>query len=145
MIFCSRAFGPALGPENERPQTNLDAVTSESGEWLGFWRDCLLERAWRSLERYEHANPDMPVYTVLFAIKSLPKATTAQLAQQASKESGNQVDEETVNRALKMGRTMYAQLIADEVVETLESPTKEDVKREIQALGMTGAFNGIAL
>ena len=111
-------------PESERPQTNMDSVTSESPEWLGVWRDCLLERAWRALDRFEHANPEMPVYSVLFAIKSQPKATTTQLAQQVSKEMGTAIDEEIVNRALKTGRTMYAQLIADEVVETLERPSQ---------------------
>ncbi len=37
---------------------------------------------------------------------------------------------------------MFAQMIADEVVETLESPTKDDVKDEIKLLGLTNAFQG---
>jgi hypothetical protein len=132
-------------PSSERAGAALDAATPESAEWLGFWRECLLERAWRSLERFEHANSDLPVYSVLFAMKSQPKSTTTDLANQVSKELGRPVDEETVNRAIKAAQPMFAQLIADEVVETLESPTKDDVKEEIKRLGLTGAFNGIAI
>ena len=130
-------------PESERPSTNLDSVTLQSQEWLGFWRDCLLERAWRALERYEHANPEVPVYSVLFVINSNPNINTTELAQQASQESGLTVDEELVNRALPLARSMFAQMIADEVVETLENPTKDHVKDEIKLLGLTNAFHGL--
>lgn len=132
-------------PENERPSVDLGSITLESEEWLGYWRDCLLERAWRALERYEHANPDSPVYSVLFAMKANPNINLTQLVQQVSKETGHDVDEETVNRAVPAARSMFAQLIADEVVETLESPTKDDVKTEIQLLGMAGAFEGLGV
>ena len=132
-------------PEASRPKINLDGVTLESSEWLGFWRDCLLERAWRALERHEHTNSDMPVYSVLFAINAQPNATTQQLAQSISQELGTTVDEATVDRALPMAKAMFAQLIADEIVETLESPTKDDVKQEINTLGMAGAFSGLSV
>jgi len=132
-------------PEKERPAAKLDTVTPVSQEWLNYWRDCLMERAWRALERYEHAHPDSPVYSVLFAIKANPKLTTTQLVQQVSKESGIEVDDEVVNRSLTVAKSMFAQLIADEVVETLEGPTKEDVKQEIKLLGMTGAFEGLMI
>ena len=139
---CARARLADI-PEKERPPNKVDSVVPMSPEWLGFWRDCLMERAWRALERYEHAHPDEPVYSVLFAMKSNPKITTTQLIQQVTKESGNEVDEGVVNRALPLAKSMFAQLIADEVVETLESPSRDDVKEEIRTLGLVGAFEGV--
>jgi hypothetical protein len=97
------------------------------------------------LERHEHANPEMPVYSVLFVMKSNPNINITQLVQQVAKESGIEYDADTVNRAIPIARSMYAQLVADEVVETMASPTKQDVKDEIKLLGMTAAFEGVAV
>ena len=141
---CAKARIADL-PENERPDVSLDSVTAASDQWLGFWRDCLMERAWRALEWHEHANPDSPVYSVLFAMKSNPKINITQLVQQVSKEVGIEADADMVNRAIPLARSMFAQLIADEVVETLESPSKEDVKEEIRLLGMGSAFEGMSV
>ncbi|TWU59376.1 hypothetical protein Poly51_21640 [Rubripirellula tenax] len=130
-------------PEAQRPTLDLESVTLESKQWLTLWRDGLLERAWRSLERQEHSTPDYPVYTVLHgATKSTP-ATPAMLAAQIASESGLKVDEATIQKTLVEARTLFAQLIADEVAETLEAPTGEDVKREIALLGLGKAFSGI--
>lgn len=132
-------------PEDERPNVDLGAITLESQQWLAYWRDCLMERAWRALERYEHANPGEPVYSILFVMQSQPNINITQLVQQVTRESGKDVDQETVNREIPKARSMFAQLIADEVVETLESPTKDDVKDEIKLLGMSAAFEGLAV
>ncbi len=132
-------------PENERPNVSLDAIVGDSPEWLAFWRDCLLERSWRALERYEHANPDMPLYSILFAMNAQPKATTSQLVDAVSRLADRDVDEPTIDRGVANARTMFAQLIADEVVETLQSPTKEDVKAEIRSLGLVNAFSGLSV
>jgi hypothetical protein len=40
---------------------------------------------------------------------------------------------------------LFAQLVADEVAETLENPTSEGVKREINKLGLGKAFNGVSV
>ncbi|MGB7327391.1 MAG: hypothetical protein WBD31_21120 [Rubripirellula sp.] len=132
-------------PEGDRPTLDLESITLESKQWLTLWREGLLERAWRSLERQEHASPESPVYTVLHgATKSTP-ATPAMLVLQIASESGLKIDEEAVQKTLAEARTLFAQLIADEVAETLESPTSEDVKREIAQLGLGKAFSGIAV
>lgn len=132
-------------PEGERPKVNFDTIVPDSAEWLAFWRDCLLERAWRALERYEHANPSTPLYAVLFSVNANPKANTPQLVQSVSKMTGQAIEDQTVDRCLPMARTMFAQLIADEVVETLQSPNKEEVKEEIRILGLANAFSGIQI
>lgn len=130
-------------PEAERPTLDLDHVTLESKQWIGFWRDGLLERAWRSLERYEHANPDSPVFSVLHCSTINPQSNAAMLVVQIASECGVHMDEENVQKILPVAKAMFAQLVADEVAETLENPTREHVKREIRQLGLGKAFEGV--
>lgn len=131
--------------EKERPDINLDVVTLESREWLAFWRDGILERAWRALERREHAESDPPLYSILHASTSNPQATTAALVEKIAASGGPQTDEATIENQLPIARALFAQLVADEVAETLESPTGEDVKYEIGVLGLGKAFNGVSV
>lgn len=132
-------------PEDKRPELNLESVTLESKEWLAYWRDGILERAWRALERKEHADPDPPVFSVLRCATSNPQATSAMLAVQIASDTGIKIDPAAVAKILPDARALFAQLVADEVAETLEKPTGEDVKREIGQLGLGKAFNGVAL
>ena len=132
-------------PENERPELKLNVATLESKTWLVYWREGLLERAWRALERLEHASSAKPYYTVLFAATNGSAKTTSALAAKIKSEIGQELDEATVQQFLTESRTMFAQLIADEVAETINSPTSDDVKKEIALLGLSKAFSGIAV
>lgn len=132
-------------PEAERPTLNLDSATLESKEWLGYWREGLLDRAWRSLERQEHADPRSPIYSVLQAATTNPDATPEMLVAQIASETGVNLQPSQIQQSLVLARTTFAQLIADEVAETLERPTSDDVKREIGKLGLGKAFSGIQM
>lgn len=132
-------------PESDRPALNLDSATLESKSWLGYWREGLLERAWRALEREEHSRPDEPVYSVLNAATRNTGATAAMLVAQLNADGENRISESEVSRLLTRARTFFAQFIADEVAETLQKPTRDEVKREIATLGLGKAFSGIAI
>jgi hypothetical protein len=132
-------------PENQRPELKLDVATLESKIWLGYWREGLLERAWRALERMEHSDLEKPLYTVLFAATSGSAKSTTELAEKVSQDLGKPFDSNTTQQILTESRTMFAQLVADEVAETIQKPTTETVKREIATLGISKAFTGIAI
>ncbi|MFK8114615.1 MAG: hypothetical protein AB8B91_20605 [Rubripirellula sp.] len=132
-------------PEKDRPPLNLEEVTLESREWLAYWRDGILERAWRALERQEHADSGSPVFTVLHCATSQPQATPAMLVVQIASETGVQLEEKLVAKTLPLSRALFAQLVADEVAETLENPTGADVKMEINLLGLGKAFSGVTV
>ncbi len=129
----------------ESPELDLESLTPESKSWLMLWREGLLERAWRSLERQEHAQPDVPVYSVLHLATANPKATPEMLAVQINTEGVLKVDKAKVAQTLPQARALFAQLVADEVAETLEAPNAEDVKREINLLGLGRAFSGMEI
>ncbi|WP_145416347.1 hypothetical protein [Planctomycetes bacterium K23_9] len=132
-------------PEAERAGVDLGSVTLGSKEWLSFWRDCMLERAWRALERHEHKQPDVPVFSVLSVATENPKASSEAVAAKVKEQFQIDLSAVQVDQVLTPARALFAQLIADEIVETLQSPTKNDVKEEIKLLGMAHAFNGVAV
>lgn len=132
-------------PEAERDKIDLDRLVPDAKEWLRLWREGLLERAWRSLERKEHAEPESPVYSVLHISTMNPQATPQMIAVQMKTDFDLTADEMTVRANIPIARTMFAQLIADEIAETLESPAIDDVKREISQLGLGKAFTGLAI
>lgn len=132
-------------PEEEQSQIQLGSIDLESKQWVTYWREGLLERAWRSLERQQHAEPDHPVFSVLHAATSNPQATPQMLVVQVASEGGVKLDPESVQATLAEARTLFAQLVADEVAETLEDPQGDDVKREIKKLGLGRAFDGVSV
>ena len=130
-------------PEDKRPEIDFDQLQSDSKDWLRYWREGLLERAWRALERIEHATPSRPLYSVLHCATANPKATLGMLVIQIATEAGVQIDETKAEAFLTEARWMFAQLVADEISETLEKPESVDVRQEIKTLGLGKAFAGI--
>ena len=65
------------------------------------------------------------------------------LVIQIATEAGVQIDETKAEAFLTEARWMFAQLVADEISETLEKPESVDVRQEIKTLGLGKAFAGI--
>lgn len=131
--------------DDQRAKTRLQELTLESKDWLRFWREGLLERAWRSLERMEHAKPEEPLFSILHSATANPQSTPEMLVVQIASERGVQADVALVRSLLPEARAVFAQLVADEVAETLEDPSGDEVKAEIRNLGLGRAFNGVSV
>lgn len=127
----------------EAEQEKLASLTTDSKEWRVMWRDCLLDRAWRALERIEHQNPDRPMYSVLWSSTVKPDAGLDELAAAVEKSCKVRLDQVRLQQLKLEAKAAFAQLLADEVVETLETPDKASVKKEIQSLGIGSAFSGL--
>ncbi|MEO1615090.1 MAG: hypothetical protein AAFV88_04520 [Planctomycetota bacterium] len=140
---CARARLTDKG-RLESEQEKLSAVVPDSKTWLTLWRDCLLERAWRALERQEHSAPDRPLYTVLWHSTVRSKATHEELAAAVNERTGQSLAAGEIQQLKVDAKAAFAQLLADEIVETLEVPDRESVKREIQILGIGSAFAGLS-
>ena len=151
---CAKARLAEL-PSNEQIQRDIDQIQLDSKSWLRVWRDCLLERAWRALERHQHGDPGSLAYVLLKTSADHSKASPdellslvqAMLANEPSEEwptdAVTSLDSKTVSEKLNAARTLFAQMIADEVVETLETPDPIAVKKEIQTLGLGRVFEGL--
>ena len=114
----------------------IDQMQVDDPAWLDNWRECLLARVWRALERFEHANPGNFEYSALRLATDHPDDTESMLAVRVGNKFETQVTPQQFRTTLEAARLRFAQLIADEVTDTLESPTTEDVNAELAAIGL---------
>ncbi len=129
----------------ESDRAKLDVIANASKEWLVMWRDCLLHRAWRALERMEHHDRQRPLYTVLWTGTTHSQAGLDELGKLVEQACGVKLDQVKLQQMKLEAKAAFAQLLADEIVETLETPDKASVKKEIQSLGIGSAFTGLTL
>ncbi|MDV6031798.1 MAG: hypothetical protein F9B45_17245 [Phycisphaera sp. RhM] len=136
--------GAAQGGAESDPEKS-PSVSLDSKQWLVLWRNCLLERAWRALERLQHQDASRPLYSVLWASTIHPKASLEEIAAEVEKACSVKLDQVQLQQLKLEAKAAFAQLLADEVVETLENPDKAAVKKEIQSLGIGSAFSGLTV
>jgi RNA polymerase sigma-70 factor (ECF subfamily) len=105
-------------------------------QWVTEWRDCLLRRAWQALELHENAAPEGIAYTALRLAADYPEESSASLAARAAALSGREVGVDAFRKQLSRARRHFAQMIVDEVRQTLENDRAEDVVLELCDLGL---------
>ena len=120
-----------------------EALQPQSLLWMRTWRDSLLERSWRSLEKSEHVDPEMPVHSVLHASSTQPNNNLAMISVQVATSQGVKIPEERVGEILAEAKIQFAQILADEICETLSVDSLDSIQEEIQLLGLSRAFDGI--
>lgn len=137
----------------------LDVAKLESPYWLGYWREGILQRSWRAIERIQHARrytritqrtsqgQEPPredlVHDVLRVAMSHPKDNLEQWASRVATMAGRGVKPEEVRSQLELARIRFAQQIADEVAQTLDKPNPAMIQTEIKTLGLGKAFIGV--
>jgi RNA polymerase sigma-70 factor (ECF subfamily) len=98
------------------------------------WRRCLLDQAWRALERHQRSAPGKLGYTVLRLTVDHPDADSRELAAKASERSGQPLSPEAFRKQLSRARRLFAELIAAEVRQTLDGSTDQQVQDELADL-----------
>jgi DNA-directed RNA polymerase specialized sigma24 family protein len=109
-------------------------------EWVAEWRKCVLDRSWRALERYEASNAGsagLP-HTTLRLVVEYPDRDSKSLAAQATQLTGQRLNAEGFRQRLSRARRVFARLVVQEVAETLQSPTPDQVEDELVVLGLMG-------
>lgn len=137
----------------------VEIAQLESTDWIGYWREGILQRSWRSLERYQHAcrhgrrvsselvAEDAPeediIHDVLKVAMAYPNETIELWAGRVATMAGRTVSPDEVRRQMELARVRFAQQIADEVAQTLELSDPKAIHAEIKALGLAKAFAGV--
>lgn len=137
----------------------LNVAKLESPQWLGYWRDGILQRSWRSLERFQHArrydsavrsasltgetSQEDCVHDILRIAIAHPKETPQGWAERLESLGGRPIEPDEVQAQLELARIRFAQYVADEVAQTLEIPEPAKVQAEIKTLGLAKAFMGV--
>jgi RNA polymerase sigma factor (sigma-70 family) len=118
-----------IGPEREKPAED---------DWNVEWRRVLLDRCWESLEAKERQTADNFGYTALKLTVDFPDLDSPALAAKLSAKAKKPFTAEAYRKQLSRARKQFAQTVIDEVKQTLESPTAENVVEELIELDLIG-------
>jgi RNA polymerase sigma-70 factor (ECF subfamily) len=122
-----------LPAEDWDPADSQEGVEESDRQFLESWREHLLARAWEALAKIE-AETSQPLHTVLRYRAKNPKTRSPQMAEQLSESLGKAVSADWVRQTLHRARLRFAELLVDEVAQTLVNPSKEDLDRELADL-----------
>lgn len=117
---------------------NLTAPDDPAGEasrqWCAEWRQTLLSRAWDRLLDHQESSPGNQAHRVLRLAVQYPDDDSPGLAARLAKECGTRLTPEAFRQQLSRARRRFAELLAEEVRQTLEQPTPELVAEELAEL-----------
>ena len=125
-----------LGAGNE-----MQDVADEEEIGVGFdsfalsWRESLLVESWKRLEQLERTT-GKPYFTVLRARVDQPRLTTPQLLDGLVQVGESFPTEAAFRVFLHRSRKRFAAILLQQVIESLQEPTDEDVELELIELGL---------
>jgi RNA polymerase sigma-70 factor (ECF subfamily) len=117
------------------PAAAVEPPPGDDARFVESWREGLLARAWEALERVQ-AETGQPVYTVLRFRADHPEVRSAAMAEQLGVQLGRTLSGAGVRQTLHRAREKYVDLLVEEIVQTLEAPTPDQVEQELIDLGL---------
>lgn len=111
------------------PGIDGDEVEREK-QFIQSWREDLLTRTWHALQK-EEANTGKPVFTTLRTRADFPDLHSPELAIEVGKKIGKEISAANLRVMLHRARELFADLLIDEVIHSLDKPLPEDVEAEL--------------
>ncbi len=104
--------------------------------FLEKWRKTILERAWDALAAVE-ATGGSPYHTVLRFRSEHPELSGTQLTESlnAMLQPDTPLSEANLRKVLQRARDKFTDLLVEEVAQSLQSQTLEDIEQELIDLG----------
>jgi RNA polymerase sigma-70 factor (ECF subfamily) len=99
------------------------------------WRQAILGRAWQALADLD-AQTGQTFYAVLRFRADWPGLRSTQMAEQLSGQLGKNLSAAGVRQTLHRARDRFAELLVDEVVQTLGPSAEEDLEQELIELNL---------
>lgn len=124
----------SLSAEQAETLRAPEEAASGDGEWLAGWRQCLLDRAWETLEVKQRRSAGNWHYTALKLTADHPDANSRVLA--ALVAAHPPLSAVAFRKQLSRARAAFARALFDEVARTLEKPTPEGVMTELAEVGL---------
>jgi len=104
--------------------------------WVAAWRESVLEYAWIELDSYQRRRPGNLFWSVLKLRQDNPELPMAELAARLSTISKHPVQEGACRQTLHRARSLFANILARIVSNSLEDPSPTEIRRELQELGL---------
>jgi RNA polymerase sigma-70 factor (ECF subfamily) len=101
------------------------------GAFRDAWREQLLARAWEAL-----AAAQPTYFAALRCRASHARLPSPRLAEHLSRATGKPFTADGARQALHRARAKFAELLLDEVAQSLEAPTAEEVEQELRDLDL---------
>ncbi len=128
----------------KRPNISLDyhfvePAVEDSGlaqfenQFLESWRNDLLDRAWNALSELERSSRQ-PYFTVLRSRVEHPDLKSNELAKRLSAALGRPLTAGALRQALQRSRQKYVDYLIDEVLGSLDHPTRDALEEELSDL-----------
>jgi RNA polymerase sigma-70 factor (ECF subfamily) len=102
-------------------------------QFLDTWREQLLARTWEGLAQVQHETGRQYASVLLLRVTK-PGLRSTQMAEQLTAELGRPLTADAVRQLLHRARDCFADLLLDEVRQTLQDPTRQELERELADL-----------
>jgi RNA polymerase sigma-70 factor (ECF subfamily) len=116
------------------PATDPAADTSDAA-FLDQWRQEVLDQTWEALAAFE-GRTGQRYYTVLRWRAENPEEPAARLAERLQSEQGRSISEAGIRQTLRRAREKFADLLLQEVAQSLETNDPDRVEQELIDLGL---------
>jgi RNA polymerase sigma-70 factor (ECF subfamily) len=119
-----------LPPEDCGPASAIEEAAVNSDEqFLDSWRQQLLSQTWKALR-----GQDATYYAVLRLRAESNDLSSAEMAQRLTVQLGHAVSADWVRTRLKRAREQFADLLLDELAQSMDNPTRTRLEEELADL-----------
>jgi RNA polymerase sigma factor (sigma-70 family) len=122
-------------PESSLEDASAANPAENDQQFVESWRDELLDRAWKALEKLQNETGQM-YYAVLRYRSEHPEQRSAEISEQLSLQLGKPVNAPWVRQMLHRARDKFADLLLEETLQTLREPTVDQLEEELIAIGL---------
>lgn len=105
-------------------------------EWQRTWRECVLQNTWRALRAHQKRNKGNLFYSVLKASVDHSEDDSTTLADHVSRTTGQVLSVEAFRKQLSRARQRFAELLINEVAQTITNVTPDSLEEELRDLDL---------
>ncbi|HEV8060346.1 MAG TPA: hypothetical protein VGP68_10760, partial [Gemmataceae bacterium] len=148
-IFVKGVLAHVIADHHRRQQVRPVALPSDVPEsqtpgrdpadpdplFIESWRETVMSRAWQALADVE-SQTGQPFYTTLRFRADHPELRSPEMAEQLSAQMGKPLSAAGVRQTLHRARDRFADLLLDEVVQTLGRSAEDDLGQELIELNL---------
>jgi RNA polymerase sigma-70 factor (ECF subfamily) len=122
----------SLGKNFDEPAVPPDDPAAADERFIHSWREELLARAWESLEKAERLG-GQPYYSVLRFRAENSDSTSAEMAARLNEQlqPEHPFTDTGIRKTLQRAKVQFADLLLDEIAQSLDNPTLEELEREL--------------
>jgi RNA polymerase sigma-70 factor (ECF subfamily) len=119
-----------IAPEHPDPAVVCEPDADRERDFLASWRDELLTRTWTTLAAADQSN-NQYFHAVLRFRADHPEIHSHEMAEQLSALLGKPLTAAGVRKVLERARARFADLLLDEIAQTLTNPTPDQLEEEL--------------